>query len=90
MQKELGKWNAKLLMSAALPQYEFMGRGPAPRKIEDFKGMRVRALGGIGKAMAAIGAVPTTVTAPETYRAIERRHRPMRLLSRSIRTSPTR
>lgn len=71
VQKELGKWNAKLLMSAALPQYEFMGRGPAPRKIEDFKGMRVRALGGIGKAMAAIGAVPTTVTAPETYRAIE-------------------
>ena len=71
VQKEMAKWNAKLLMSAALPQYEFMGRGPAPRKLADFKGMRVRALGGIGKAMAVIGAVPTTVTAPETYRAIE-------------------
>lgn len=71
VQKEMAKWNAKLLMSAALPQYEFMGRGPAPRKLEDFDGMRVRALGGIGKAMAVIGAVPTTVTAPETYRAIE-------------------
>ena len=33
--------------------------------------MRVRALGGIGKAMKVIGAVPTTVTAPETYTAIE-------------------
>jgi len=71
VQEELAKWNAKLLMSAALPQYEFMGRGPAPTKLSDFEGMRVRALGGIGKAMEAIGAVPTTVTAPETYAAIE-------------------
>jgi TRAP-type C4-dicarboxylate transport system substrate-binding protein len=69
--KEMKKWNAKLLMSAALPQYEFMGRGKEPRTLADFKGMRVRALGGIGKAMKVIGAVPTTVTAPETYRAIE-------------------
>lgn len=71
VQKEMAKWNARVLMSAALPQYEFMGRGTPPRKLDDFKGMRVRALGGIGKAMAVIGAVPTTVTAPETYRAIE-------------------
>lgn len=70
-QKEMAQWNAKLLMSAALPQYEFMGRGEPPRKLEDFDGMRVRALGGIGAAMEKIGAVPTTVTAPETYRAIE-------------------
>ena len=69
--KEMAKWNAKLMMSAALPQYEFMGRGKEPKSIEDFKGMRVRALGGIGKAMKVIGAVPTTVTAPETYTAIE-------------------
>ncbi len=71
VQKELAKWNARILMSAALPQYEFMGRGEPPRTLADFDGMRVRALGGIGKAMAVIGAVPTTVTAPETYRAIE-------------------
>lgn len=71
VQKEMAKWNAKLLMSAALPQYEFMGKGKPPKTLADFDGMRVRALGGIGKAMAVIGAVPTTVTAPETYRAIE-------------------
>lgn len=70
-QKEMAQWNAKILMSAALPQYEFMGRGTPPRKLEDFKGMRVRALGGIGEAMKVLGAVPTTVTAPETYQAIE-------------------
>jgi TRAP-type C4-dicarboxylate transport system substrate-binding protein len=33
--------------------------------------MRVRALGGIGKAMEAVGAVPTSVTASETYQAID-------------------
>jgi TRAP-type C4-dicarboxylate transport system substrate-binding protein len=70
-QKEMAQWNARILMSAALPQYEFMGRGKAPKALADYEGMRVRALGGIGKAMAKIGAVPTTVTAPETYRAIE-------------------
>jgi len=70
-QKEMARWNARILMSAALPQYEFMGKGEPPRKLEDFSGMRVRALGGIGEAMKVLGAVPTTVTAPETYQAIE-------------------
>ena len=71
VKKEMAKWNAQVLMSAALPQYEFMGKGNPSLKLADYNGMRVRALGGIGKAMAVIGAVPTTVTAPETYRAIE-------------------
>ena len=69
--KEMERWNAKLLMSAALPQYEFFGRGPTPRKISDWEGMRVRALGGMGAAMKVLGAVPTTVTAPEVFQAIE-------------------
>ena len=70
-QKEMARWNARILMSAALPQYEFMGRGEPPRTLADYSGMRVRALGGIGEAMKVLGAVPTTVTAPETYQAIE-------------------
>ncbi|OED36577.1 C4-dicarboxylate ABC transporter substrate-binding protein [Chromatiales bacterium (ex Bugula neritina AB1)] len=70
-QKEMARWNARILMSAALPQYEFMGRGEPPLTLADFSGMRVRALGGIGEAMKVLGAVPTTVTAPETYQAIE-------------------
>lgn len=70
-QKEMARWNARILMSAALPQYEFMGKGEPPRTLADFDGMRVRALGGIGEAMKVLGAVPTTVTAPETYQAIE-------------------
>src|SRR3546814_11117151 len=34
--------------------------------------MRVRALGGTGQAMVKLGAVPTTVPAPEVYTGIER------------------
>ncbi|MBA5778359.1 C4-dicarboxylate TRAP transporter substrate-binding protein [Stappia sp. F7233] len=71
VQKDLARWNAKLLMSSPMPQYNFVGKGDAPKKVEDFSGMRVRALGGIGKAMETIGAVPTTVTAAETFQAID-------------------
>jgi TRAP-type mannitol/chloroaromatic compound transport system substrate-binding protein len=70
--KELARWNAKPIFSGILPQYEFMGVGDPPKKLADWKGMRVRALGGIGAAMKKLGAVPTTVPAPETYTALER------------------
>ncbi|GGE91063.1 C4-dicarboxylate TRAP transporter substrate-binding protein [Stappia taiwanensis] len=71
VEKDLARWNAKLLMSSPMPQYNFVGKGDAPTKVSDFEGMRVRALGGIGKAMETIGAVPTTVTASETFQAID-------------------
>lgn len=69
--KDLMRWDAKLLMSSPMPQYNFVGKGDAPTKVADFEGMRVRALGGIGQAMTTIGAVPTTVTASETFQAID-------------------
>jgi TRAP-type C4-dicarboxylate transport system substrate-binding protein len=69
---ELSKWNAMHLMTLLLPQYEFMGTGKPPRNLEDWKGMRVRALGGLGEAMKLLGAVPTSVSAPEVYTALER------------------
>jgi TRAP-type C4-dicarboxylate transport system substrate-binding protein len=49
-----------------------MGSGKPPRTIEDWKGMRVRALGGLGDAMKMLGAIPTSVSAPEVYTALER------------------
>jgi len=70
--KDLARWDAYLLMSSLLPQYEFTGVGKPPRKLSDWKGKRVRALGGIGKAMIKLGAIPTTVVAAETYTALER------------------
>ena len=69
---EMKRWNAVPFMATPLPQYEFMGVGNPPRTLEDWKGMRVRALGGLGDAMREIGAVPTTVPAPEVYTALER------------------
>lgn len=70
--KALDQWNAMLYVPNPLPQYEYMGRGKPPKSVADFKGMRVRALGGMGRAAEAIGAVPTTVTASETYTALQR------------------
>lgn len=71
-QKDMARWNATPLMSTVLPQYEFMGTGEPPTELENWKGMRVRALGGIGDAMRQLGAIPTTVTAPEIYTGLER------------------
>jgi TRAP-type C4-dicarboxylate transport system substrate-binding protein len=70
--KEMERWGARLLMSNPLPQYEFMGVGAPPQTLADWRGKRVRALGGMGEAMRAIGAVPTTVPAPEVYTSLER------------------
>ncbi len=71
VQKDLGRWSAKLLMPSPMPQYNLLGKGDAPETLADFKSMRVRALGGVGNAMKTIGAVPTTVTASEAYQAID-------------------
>ncbi|HIP23315.1 MAG TPA: C4-dicarboxylate ABC transporter substrate-binding protein, partial [Rhodobacteraceae bacterium] len=54
-----------------LPQYNIAGKGDAPRTLEDFQGMAVRATGGVGRAMAAVGAVPTSVTATEVRQALD-------------------
>ncbi|MCG8548383.1 MAG: C4-dicarboxylate ABC transporter substrate-binding protein, partial [Alphaproteobacteria bacterium] len=43
-----------------------------PQSVKDFKGKRLRALGGMGAAAKAIGAVPTTMPASETYTALQR------------------
>lgn len=70
--KDMEQWNAMPYISTHLPQYELLGRGKEPLTLEDWKGMRVRAGGGLGDAMKVLGAVPTTVPATETYTSIER------------------
>lgn len=71
VQKDLGRWNAKLLMTSPMPQYNIVGTGEPRDKLADFDGMRVRATGGLGKAFSAVGGVPTSVTATEAYQAME-------------------
>ena len=70
--QEMAKWNAMFYSSNLLPQYEFVGKGKPPKTLDDFKGMRVRAIGGIGGAMKNLGAVPTSVPASEVYTSLER------------------
>ena len=69
--EEMAQWNAKLLMTSPMPQYNLVGTGGPRTTLSDFEGMRVRATGGLGKAFAAAGSVPTSVTATEAYQAME-------------------
>ncbi|WP_210878939.1 TRAP transporter substrate-binding protein DctP [Roseovarius autotrophicus] len=68
---DLGRWNALAIMPSPMPQYNFVGTGDAPRTLDDYKGLTVRALGGIGKAMEAVGAVPTSMSATEVRQAMD-------------------
>ena len=72
LKKSLAKWNASRYIQNLLPMYEYMGRGEPPKNVDYFKGKRLRALGGMGEAAKAIGAVPTTMPASETYTALQR------------------
>lgn len=69
--EEMAQWNAKLLMTSPMPQYNLVGTGEPRMTLADFEGMRVRATGGIGKAFSAVGGIPTSVTATEAYQAME-------------------
>ena len=72
LQESLAKWNASRYIQNLLPMYEYMGRGTPPKGVDDLKGKRLRALGGMGDAAKAMGAVPTTMPASETYTALQR------------------
>ena len=71
VKKELAKWNAMAYTSSYLPQYEFLGRGKPPVTLSDWKGLTVRAGGGVGRAMKVIGATPTSSTATEVYTGVQ-------------------
>ncbi|MDU9003562.1 C4-dicarboxylate TRAP transporter substrate-binding protein [Sedimentitalea todarodis] len=71
VQDEMAQWNARLLMTSPMPQYNIVGTGDPRDELAEFEGMRVRATGGLGKAFEAVGAVPTSVTATEAYQAME-------------------
>ena len=71
VQDEMAQWNAKLLMTSPMPQYNLVGTGNPRDSLDEFSGMRVRATGGLGEAFKAVGAVPTSVTSSEAYNAME-------------------
>ncbi len=65
------RWNAKYLMVAALGVYEFMGNRRVA-SVKDLEGARMRISGANATVLEKFGAVPTMVTAPESYTALER------------------
>ena len=60
---DMARWNATLLMPSPLPQYNLIGAGLPPTSLDDFKGMTIRASGGIGDAVASLGAELVTIPA---------------------------
>lgn len=71
--EDMELWDAIPYVSGLLPQYELLGKGAAPTTLEGWKGMRVRAGGGIGAAMEKIGAVKRTLPAEATLTAFQSR-----------------
>ncbi len=71
IKKEMGRWGAQIYTSSILPTYEVMGRGKPPEKLDDWRGLTVRAGGGIGDVLAKLGAIPTSSTATEVYTGVQ-------------------
>jgi TRAP-type C4-dicarboxylate transport system substrate-binding protein len=65
------RWNMKYFGPTFLPPYEFMGNKRIAG-VDDMKGVKMRISGLNAKALQNFGAVPTMVTAPEAYTALER------------------
>ena len=65
------RWNIKYFSQIVLPAYEFMGNKRIA-SVADIKGVKMRISGLNAKALQTFGAVPTMVTAPESYQALER------------------
>jgi TRAP-type C4-dicarboxylate transport system substrate-binding protein len=72
IEKEMAeRWNMKYFAPTFLPAFEFMGNKRIA-SVADMKGVKMRIAGLNAKALQAFGAVPTMVTAPEGYQALER------------------
>ena len=65
------RWNIKYFGPTFLPAYEFMGNRRIA-SVNDMKGVKMRISGLQAKALQVFGAVPTMVTAPEGYEALQR------------------
>lgn len=71
IQKEFARWNTVPIMAVTQPNYEMMGKGKPPEKLEDFSGMRIKATSGIGDALARYGASLVSVSGSEQYNALQ-------------------
>lgn len=71
-EEEFYRWNQKQLAPNGGSSYQFASK-KLIRTLDDFKGLKVRSVGKYWpKWLQAVGAIPTTVTGPETYEALEK------------------
>ena len=67
---DLARWNATILMPTPQPQYNIVGVGTPPTSLASFQGMTVRATGGTGAAINALGATSINIPAPQVNDAL--------------------
>lgn len=61
------------LFAVITPQYEVMTVERPVQGIDDMKGLKIRSAGGVQEeTVEALGAVPVSIAAPETYTALQR------------------
>lgn len=61
------------LFAVITPQYEVMTVARPVQGIDDMKGLKIRSAGGVQEeTVEALGAVPVSIAAPETYMALQR------------------
>ncbi|MEL6572312.1 MAG: C4-dicarboxylate ABC transporter substrate-binding protein [Pseudomonadota bacterium] len=68
---DLARWNATIVMPSPQPQNNILGSGIPPTSLESFVNMKIRATGGVGRAIDALGAEPINLPAPEVQAALE-------------------
>jgi len=72
VKRDFDAWDSVYLMPVLVPAYEFIGGGSPPADITNWRGKRVRALGGQGEAMGRLGAATANVPSPEVYGALDK------------------
>lgn len=68
--EDLARWNATLLMPTPQPQYNIAGVGSPPTSLASFQNMTVRATGGSGVAINALGADTISIPADQVRDAL--------------------
>lgn len=67
---DMERWNATILMPTPQPQYNIVGVGSPPTSLAAFAGMTVRATGGTGSAIKALGGTSVNLPAPQVNEAL--------------------
>ena len=67
---DLARWNATVILPTPQPQYNIIGVGSPPTSFAAFQDLTVRATGGTGTAIQAMGAATVNIPAPQVNEAL--------------------